>query len=323
MTGSMATGSLGTDSLALFTVAAGLVGIGFSLVANTPSIYLIAGWYGARAPRMIGIYMMLGTLGGAVGPPVAQAFVAGGGWRSYWVAMAALALALGGVCAVAIREPPAHGPAAPAREVPGYRRTVRSPQFAILALAMVAVQTCIVTVSSVTASHFARHGWPAGFAAQVLGLQGLVGTLATGCSGWLTERCDPRRMLAVGLLATACGMLLLAFGRSTVAACTFVGLFGAGWSVSCLAVTVLLVQYFGRQAGTAALAAIWMLAGAAAAGPAGAGYVADRTGSFAPMLCGLGLLLLPAALAALSLRAPRERLYERGSSLLPVKTSVP
>ncbi len=311
-----------TDGLALFTVSAGLVGVGFSLVANTPSIYLIAGWYGARAPRMIGIYMMLGTLGGAVGPPVAQACVAGAGWRLYWVAMTGLALALGALCALVIREPPAHRPVTPPGGMPGYRRAVRSPQFAVLALAMVAVQTCIVTVSSVIAPHFARHGWSAGFAAQVLGLQGLVGTLATGCSGWLTERCEPRRMLASGLLATACGMLLLAFGGSLGAACTFVGLFGAGWSVSCLAVTVLLVQHFGKQAGTAALATIWMLAGAAAAGPAGAGYVADRTGSFAPMLCGLGLLLLPVTLAALFLRAPLEDPYRPAASRLAAETSV-
>jgi MFS family permease len=293
-----------TGSLATAYIAAGVLGIGFSLVANTPAIFLIAGWFGGRAPRMIGLYMMIGTLGGAVGPPVAQALIAsGGGWRLYWTAMLGVALALTVMCALFIREPPAEtAPKAsvgPARAEPGYWAMLRSPRFIVIAIAMVLTQTCMITVSSVTPSHFARLGWSAGFAGTILGLQGLVGTVATGISGWLTERVEPRLMLGAALIAEAVGMVILGFADRTWMMYAFVIVFGVGWSVSCLAVTVLLVRIFGNRGGTAALATIFTFAGAAALGPWAAGLVADATGGFSPALGGLGLLLLPAAGAAL------------------------
>ncbi len=293
-----------TQNFLTFYVAAGILGIGFSLVANTPGIYLITGWFGNQAPRMIGFYMMIGTLGGAIGPPVAQALVSsGGGWRLYWLAMTATALILTFLCAIVIKEPvPVTDDAGPIEAVSAdnwrYRDTLRAPQFIVIALAMVATQTCMITVSGITPSHFARLGWSAGFAAQILGLQGLVGTLATGVSGWLSERFDPKSVLVFGLISEALGMAILAFGNSTWMAYVFVPVFGIGWSVSCLTVTVLLVRYFGQATGVAALAAIFMFAGAAAIGPAIAGTVADLTGSFSPALSGLALVLLPVALAA-------------------------
>jgi MFS family permease len=302
-----------THSFVTFYVAAGILGIGFSLVANTPGIYLITGWYGARAPRMIGLYMMIGTLGNAIGPPVAQALVSSsGGWRLNWLAMTATALILTALCAVIIKEPaPVMKDEAILEVFPvdnwTYRETLRSPQFIVIALAMVATQTCMITVAGVTPSHFARLGWPAGFAAQALGLQGLVGTLATGISGRLSERFDPKAMLVFGLLSETVGIAALAFANNAWMAYAFVPMFGIGWSVTCLAVTVLLVRYFGQKTGVAALAAIFMLAGAAAVGPAIAGSVADATGSFAPALVGLALILLPMALAVFVMPAARRR----------------
>ena len=300
-----------TGNLATIYVAAGLLGIGFSLVANTPAIYLIAGWFGARAPRMIGLYMMIGTLGGAIGPPVAQTLIAsGGGWRLYWAAMLAAGVLLAAMCGLFIREPPGattDSPslvgAIPPRTNWAYWEILRSPQFIVIALAMVLTQTCIITVSSVTASHFGHIGWSPTFAAEILGLEGLVGTVATGVSGWLTERCDPRLMLGAALVAEAAGMLLLGFADSVWMIYAFVLAFGLGWSVSCLAVTVLLVRIFGHRGGTAALAAVFTLAGAAAAGPWAAGRIADATGSFSLALAALGLMLLPVAAAAVMMNS--------------------
>jgi MFS family permease len=297
-----------TGDLITAYVAAGLLGIGFSLVANTPAIYLIAGWFGARASRMIGLYMMIGTLGGAVGPPAAHALISSGGWRLYWAAMLAVALALSVLCALFIREPtPGRRAATPGSSQSDWRywAILRSPQFIVIAIAMVMTQTCVITVSSVTPSHFAHLGWSAGFAGEILGLQGLVGTVATGISGWLTEKIEPRLMLGGALIAEAAGMALLGFPHGAWTMAAFVAVFGIGWSVSCLAVTVLLVRLFGNRGGTAALATIFTFAGAAALGPSAAGMVADSTGSFSLALGGLGLLLLPVAGAAFVMnRAP-------------------
>jgi MFS family permease len=298
-----------TQTLMIFYVAAALFGLAFSMIANATGTYLIASWYGARSPRMIGIYMMIGTLGGAVGPPVAGALVATeGGWRLYWLAMAGVAVVIAALCAVCIREPPgqamASGEMAPP-ETWQFRAFLRTPQFAVVAAAMVATQACTIMVSAVAAPHLAQLGWSDSFAAQLLGLHGLVGTAATGVSGWLSERRDPRKLLAAALVAETLGIILIAFTHSLWTAYAFVVVFGIGWSVASLAGTVLLFRYFGNATGTAALSTVWLLAGVATASPYVAGKVDDLTGSFVPALVILGLALLPIALAALAMSAMR------------------
>jgi cyanate permease len=295
-----------TRDLATMYAATALAGVGFSLAANTPGIYLIAGWSRARAPRMIGLYLMLGMLGNAVGPPIAQAMCAGaGGWRFYWQAMALAGLLMAGACAWLLREPPAPAHDAPAVAAgPGYWQIVAAWPFVVMALGMVVTQACVVTVASVIAAHFAHRGWSADYAAWMLGLQGLIGALATGASGFLTRHFPPKRMLAAALVLEAIGMLLLAVAHGPLALWGFALTFGIGSCVVLLAVAVLLVRYFGDVGGTTGLATIWTLAGAAAIGPWMAGLVADAIGSFAPALAGLGLLLVPIALGTLLMAAP-------------------
>jgi MFS family permease len=309
-----------TSSLAIFYAAAALFGIAFSLVANASGTYMIANWFGERSGRMIGLYMMIGSLGGAVMPPVAGVLTASqGGWRLYWVAMAVVALLIAVLCAFFIREPPNLKPAADSPEpvLPkgwGYRSFLPTSQFAILAAAMVGTQFCTITVSAVTVPHFANLGWSEEYAAQILGLQGLVGSIATGVSGWLTERYDPKRILAAGLLLEAAGTLLLAFAHSLWMTYLFVPVFGIGWSVTSLTVTVLLIRCFGSKSGTAALSTVWMLTGFATAGPSIAGLTADMTGGFGAVLSLFGLTLVPVALAALLMNA---REYGLPVALMP------
>ena len=302
-------------SLTIFYIAASLFGIAFSLTANSPGTYMIANWFGTRSARAIGLYMMIGSLGGAIMPPVAGALVASeGGWHLYWIAMASVSLLVGLLCAVLVREPPAlaaHAAGVAEPEQPkgwGYRAFLASPQFVILATAMVGTQFCTITVSAVAVPHFANAGWSAEYAARILGLQGLVGSVATGISGWLAERYEPKRILVAGLLLEAIGLWLLAFAQSAWAIYLFVPVFGIGWSVTSLAVTILLIRCFGNRSGTAALSTIWMLAGFATAGPTIAGLMADLTGSFVAPLSLLGVMLLPIALSALLMNASERQL---------------
>jgi MFS family permease len=290
-------------ALSTFYLATALFGFGFSLVANACGVYLIAGWFGARTPRMIGVYLVSGTLSGVIAPFVAQALIADG-WRLHWFVMSVVALALACVCAILLKEPVTADHAADDARW-RLRDLFRTPQFAMLAFAMVLTQAAIITVASVAPPHLVHLGKTSDFAARILGVQALIGTVATAVSGWLGEHTDSRKLLLAGLLAESLGMFLFAVAQADVTGYAFALAFGIGWSVTSVAITVLLVDYFGHTSGSMALAAIWMFSGVATAVPTLAGWVADASGSFAPALIALGLLLLPAALAAYLVAPPR------------------
>jgi len=297
--------------LASFYVAMALLGTGFALGANIPGVFLLAGWFPRSAARMIGLYLMLGAFGGVLAPPLVQHVLATWGWRAHWLAMLACAASLALFCLAAVADPPAAGspdagkapaPAGPARS---YRQALASPQFAVLALAMVYTQATISLMSSAGVAHLTRLGATAEFAALMLSLQALVATLAQGLAGALAERVDPRIALCVGLVAHGVGLFVLGGASTHALGYLAASAFGLGWGCVYLAVTVLMLRYFGRERGTALMSTVWLLTGLAGAGPALAGLLADRIGSFAPIFEGCGLLLAPIALAALAMRAPR------------------
>jgi MFS family permease len=200
-------------------------------------------------------------------------------------------------------------PAAAARDWV-YREAALTPQFMIIAAAMVLTQACVTTVQSAGVSHLAKLGDTAEFAALMLSLQSMLATLAKGASGTLSEVIPPKQLLVIGLVIECLGMVLLAHAQSHALSYAFALAFGIGWGAAYLSVTVLLINYFGPNTGSAALSTVWLLAGVAAIGPIAAGMVADRFGSFSPVFTIGGLLLLPVALGLLIMRAPSRRAAE-------------
>lgn len=305
-----------THGIGLFYCATGLMGVGFSLVANIPGVYLLASWFPERSARIIGLYLMCGAFGGVAGPPAASSILAASGsWRVHWLVMTVLAACGGIICLLFVKD--AASPAAEAAaqgKTPAtaagdwvYREAALTPQFMIIAAAMVLTQACVTTVQSAGVSHLAKLGDTAEFAALMLSLQSMLATLAKGASGTLSEVIPPKQLLVIGLVIECLGMILLAHAQSHALSYAFALAFGIGWGTAYLAVTVLLINYFGPNTGSAALSTVWLLAGVAAIGPIAAGMVADRFGSFSPVFTIGGLLLLPVALGLLIMRAPLRR----------------
>jgi MFS family permease len=305
-----------THGIGVFYCGAALMGAGFSLCANIPGVYLLASWFPERSARIIGLYLMLGALGGVAGPPVASWMVMhGGGWRAHWLLMALLAALCALACVLGVKDRPAETqaqglgpePAMPSARDWVYREAALTPQFMIIAAAMVLTEACVTTVQSAGVSHLAALGNGAAFAAVMLSLQSMSSTLAKGAAGTLAEIVQPKCLLGAGLIIECVGMLLLAHASSHAVSYAFAVAFGIGWGAAYLAVTVLLIEYFGPNTGSAALSTVWLLTGVAAFGPPAAGMVDDRLGSFAPAFTVGGLILLPIALGVLLLRVPQPR----------------
>jgi MFS family permease len=281
--------------LGVFLSAAILMGVGFTLTANIPGVYLLARWFPARSGRVIGAYLMCGAFGGVAGPPIAHAVAASEGWRAWWGLLTVIAAGLS----------PAG--ADPTGSEWRYRDAVLTPQFAILALGMVITEACVTVVHSAAVIHFGKMGLTPAFATLMLSLQALMATSAKGASGAMSERINPRLMLAGGLGLEAVGMILLASVHSPALAIGFALAFGIGWGTAYLTITVLLINYFGPRTGSAVLSLVWLLTAFASLYPTLAGFVADRFGSFSLAFDGGGALLAPIALAVLVMRRPLER----------------
>nr|WP_237437858.1 MFS transporter [Altericroceibacterium endophyticum] len=315
----LATGFLAaalTPGLILFFFATTLMGAGFSLLAPAPGVFLMANWFGDRAPRMIGVYFMAGSFGGVIGPLLVGAIVAlSGSWRLHWAIMAALALILALACALGIRDQQDDtGTPAPTRQqspdnaatpasadANGWtvKAALRSRAFIILALTMAAMQTVYTTLHSILVMHMASFTTGSTAGAIALSTLALSGTISKGISGGLAEKFNAQWLMVAGLILQAASMATLAAATAPIWAYLGAVLAGLGWGAAWLSANTLLLRYFGKSIIGDLVAMATMATTIAVVGPVSAGWVADTTGSYRPILTGFAALLGLIALATL------------------------
>ncbi len=326
----------GTGSLPGFFVALCFMGTAFSLLAPVPGIFLIPRWFADTAPRVIGFYFMAGAFGGVIGPVMVNASVAlTGSWRAHWYAMAVVALALAALCALLAHDRPAvdAGPAAgadvaaameadvevPAAAGPGawtVRQASLSRPFLATALTMLIIQTAITIINSTLVPHVIHLGASRTVAALALGLASLTGTAAKGAGGIIAQRgLHPRRLLLFSLMTDAAAMALLGATASVPVAFAAAALFGTGWGVGWLAAHLLLLRRFGPAVTPDLVALATGLTTGAIIGPTAAGFVFDRTGSFATIfLAASGLLVVALLITLLANRDTLDRVAQQHGS---------
>jgi MFS family permease len=314
-----------------FYVAMFFLGLGYSLAGNVPGIYLISGWFRRGSARVIGLYLMLGALGAAVGPPIVENVVREVGWRGQWRVMAACAALLGVICFAVVRDPgrkkpvdvvpdiglPTGAGAAHDLAAEGWtpRQAILTPQFMLVAGAMAATMACVTTNASVTPNHLVKLGATETAAAYVLGVMGFVATMVKALSGWLCEKIAPTTIVAAGLVLECAGNIMLAFATTPVLQYGSALIFGVGWGLAYVAGTVVLLDFFGGRTGSRILSIVWLLTSVAAVGPPAAGAIADAYGTFAPIFIVYAALLLALAAPILLMRPPVNHAARRDAGL--------
>lgn len=319
------------DRIEYFFLATTLMGAGFSLIAPSPAVYLLATWFPDRSARLMGYYFMAGSFGGVVGPLIVGAIVTlTGSWRVHWFLMALAALVLGVLFLLCIRDKVRvetveqvkaaggggrrEGDLAPDWTV---RRALASPIFIQIAFAMLVVQTVVTTMHSTLVAHVAALGHGSASGAFAMSLLALAGTLSKGVTGVLSERLSAK-LLLVGGLCLQC-FAMLALGSISTPAMIYLTalLFGTGWGFGWLAAHILLLRYFGAAIAGEMVAMATMATTAAVLGPLYAGYIADTQGGFSPAFMSFALLLGLAALVAMLLPAVRSAPSREVESALP------
>jgi MFS family permease len=291
----------GAHGIVLYVLGTALCGVGYQMMALIPGTHVLAAVFQRRGVPF-GIYFTFVALGGVAGPWMVWAVdaVAPDGWRIFWLTQMVAALALGLVCAAMVGGPEwltrvaAGTDLAVAREArsrrPGgvYRTSrdwtvaeaVGTPQFLILLAAYFGHLLVGATVAGLSVAHLTQRGVAMSVALAMLSLEALVQTAGRAGATALGDLIDPRHLLLFALGALAVGSAALAEAGSYPMMLVYAIGSGLGFGLTGLAVTMLLLNYFGRRSNLEIFARTCLIGAFSALGPTLGGQLRDLTGDF-------------------------------------------
>jgi sugar phosphate permease len=298
-----------------------LVGIATGTTASVLGATIVQRWFVARKGLVIGVLTASAATGQLVFLPVMASYVESDGWRPVALAIAVVVLALVPFVALVMRDRPedvglrpygAAPDAPPARPAVGnpiglalgaLGRATRHRDFWLLAASFF---ICGATTSGLIGTHLVPacmdHGISEVKAAGLLATMGIFDLVGTTASGWLTDRHDPRRLLAVyyGLRGVALLYLPLAFGTEVFGLPAFAVFYGLDWIATVPPTLRLTVETVGPVDGPIVFG--WIFTAhqiGAGAGALIAGVVRTELETYTPAWVGAGIICLVAAVVVL------------------------
>ena len=321
-------------SLLLYFVGTTLCGCGYQMVALIPGTHVLSTLF-ARRGRAFGIYFTAGALGGVAGPLAVNAIMGATGqdWRAFWLMQAAAVVAVGALCALVVggragleaarartaialealsAETTDAGLARPSRihrtrEPWTVAAAVRTPQFYVILAAYFGHLLCGVTVASLSVAHLTERGVAAAVAGGMLSFEALMQTAARVGGGVIGDRIDPRWLLIFSLASMVVGCLALSVAHDTVTMLIYATGTGLGFGLTALAVTLLLLNYYGDRHNLEIFSLTCLVGALSALGPFIGGMIRDATGGFAPTFVLFAAVLGVVLLGSLFLRPPQPK----------------
>ena len=303
---------------AIYGLATLLLGLGFSLIGAVPALHILGGWEQRKRSLVFGAYLAFGGFGGLLWPSIVALVIGAlGDWRAYWWFMVGLMAIVGTVSLMLVRERPATDPQFDSIEDSAgwtLSEALRTPQFYIVGCGIAATYLVATIVNAFTVSHLTMIGVAVTVALVTFSIQSACHAAFPLLMGGIAERVGARTLLAFGLAIQAIGMTALAIGSSFPVLIVFAVGVGGGYGTIFLATTLSLQEYFGRRNYAQIFGANQLFTTISVVGPAIAGWVADVTGRFDISFGGCVVMLLAAAISAMTLRPP-----VRHAGWVPVK----
>lgn len=331
-----------TPNVWIYFLGTALCGVAYQLMALIPGTHVLAAVFQKRA-MAFGLYFTLGGLGGVAGPMMALAVMelTGGAWRPFWALQAIAALAIGVLCSLlipssawlrasseridaAVKAEAEAAAAAPQAAPLAVYRTVQdwtlkqamgTVQFYILVAAYFVHLLSGVTVSSLSVAHLTERGVAAGVAAGMLSLEGLMATVARLGGGFIGDRIDPKWLLIFAVGSLGVGSLALSVADSYALMVVYAVGTGIGFGLTALAVTILLLNYYGRQNNLEIFSTVCLVGAVSALGPLIGGSLRDLLGSFSPTFQLFGLVAAGVFVASLFMRPPQMKRAGEGAAV--------
>jgi len=298
-----------TPSLAVFYLLYCIARMNWAAAFDLGIYGTISKWFVERRALANSIATMA-QMGGLVAMPlIAQFAITHGGWRTGWLALGAVTLAVGllPVWFFLDRPPPEADAAARGGAEPAFSRAqaVATPAFWLLMLFTVLVYPVQAGVSLHQAPHLIERGLEPTSAALIVSSFSFMSGVGTLACGFLPRRLPLRFVLALVGLLLALGIVLLKRVASPAEGTLAVGLFGLGIGAMLTLLPLAWADYFGR-ANYGAIRGLALSAQvlAQATGPLLSGVLRDATGNYQLALNVFAVLSGLSAVAALAARAP-------------------
>ncbi|GAA2950479.1 MFS transporter [Streptomyces enissocaesilis] len=315
-----------------------LVGLGTGSMALAFAATVTNRWFVARRGLVTGVLTAAGASGQLVFLPLCAWIVEHHGWRPASVTVALAALVVVPFVWLLLRDHPADVGLAPygGKFVPkptpqrgAAKRTVtvlseaaKTGPFWLLAGTFA---ICGASTNGLVRTHFVPsahdHGMPITAAASLLAVIGVFDVIGTVASGWLTDRFEARRLLAVYYALRGVSLLFLPMLMAPAVhppMIFFIVFYGLDWVATVPPTLALCREQYGEDS---AIVFGWVLAshqvGAAVVAFAG-GVARDVFGSYDVVWYAAGALCAAAALMALVIRRRPDDTSDDTSDAAPV-----
>ena len=314
----------GPDALTVVYLTYGvLASLGIGLVYNVV-IPVVTAWFPDKCGMAQGVSLMGFGMGGFLLGPVATQLYTVVDWRAAFVGIGVVFSALVVACSLVLREPhaeelaalPAAAPAAgasdggdvPVRDL-GVSEMVRTRTFGLLYLFLFMIGSVGMGITGIGRELPASLGADALGAAFIIGFVNVGNGLGRLAAGTLLDRLGRgRTMVGVGALSVAgtallMGSLALASTALMAPACLVCGL-AWGAAVVCMPFVTRTEWGMANMASNMAVVNTYSIFGAVL-GSWGAGLLAERLGSFLPVLAIMAAMGILGTLVALLMSRPQ------------------
>ena len=323
-----------------------VIGVGTGMIALVFGAIVANRWFVERRGLVMGIFSAGNATGQLVFLPVIAAAAERSGWRLSALIVAGLALLLMALTRLLLRDHPhevgllPYG--APADYEPPVSPHAERPLLAAVRVLREASRTwtfwalvatffvCGWTTNGLIQTHFVPaahdHGMPATTAAGLLAIVGVFDILGTVASGWLTDRVDPRILLAVyyalrGLSLFTLHQLLAETVQPQL--WVFIVFYGLDWVATVPPTVALCREHFGLH--DSGIVFGWTFAAhmvGAGAGASVAGWIRATDGSYATAWHLAGALCLVATVVALTIRPVRRPVQQEARAAASASASA-
>ena len=296
-----------------------MVGIGTGAVSGTLAAAVSLRWFVRHQGLVLGALGAAGAAGQLIFLPLLIGIAQNSGWRSVMVLLAAaVAVTLLLVFLLMRDSPESMGQtvlgaedssprpvSAPVSATP-FKEAVKTRDFWLLASSFF---VCGYTTNGLIGSHLLPHAIEHGFApAQIswaLGLMGAMNIVGTMASGWLSERFDNRKLLAIYYTFRGLSLAVLPWVLRVDEMFLFAFVYGLDWIATVPPTVNLTARRFGK--GSVGVLYGWIfcshMIGAGLAAWLG-GVVRDALGDYTLMFLSAAVMGLIAAGLSLGIRKP-------------------